>query len=60
MQRNLPKETIIDGYLIRQAKNYHVTIIRLSDNKMVLHAQCSKEQDAQSMLDFYKNVNGVN
>lgn len=52
--------TIIDGYEIRQAENFHVTIIRLSDKQIVFHAQCNKEQDAQTMLNFYKKFGASN
>lgn len=54
MKEGLPQTTFIDGYRITQAENYHVTIVRLSDNKRVFHAQCNKVQDAQEMLNFYK------
>ena len=56
MRQVVPKVTVIDGYEIRQASNYHVTIVRLSDGRTVMHAQCDKEQDAQKMLDLYKAV----
>lgn len=52
--RMTPKSTIIDGYEIKQAENYHVSIVRLSDGVTVLHANCDKEQDAQKILDIYK------
>lgn len=54
MKKGLPQTIFIDGYQITQADNYHVTIVRLSDNKRVFHAQCDKVQDAQEMLNFYK------
>ena len=54
MERMMPKKTVIDGYEIKQAENFHVTITRLEDGKTVFHAQCNEEKDAQQMLDFYK------
>lgn len=55
-----PTTTVIDGYEIRQAENYHITIIRLADKQTVFHAQCNKEQDAQTMLNLYKKFSASN
>lgn len=48
----LPQTMYLNGYMLIQAKNYHVTVKTFEDNRTVGHFQCDHELSAEELIEL--------
>lgn len=48
----LPKTMRLNGYTLIQAKNYHVTVKTLENDRVVGHFQCNHELSAAELIEL--------
>ena len=52
----LPQTICLHGYILTQAKNYHVTIVTIEDNRRIAHVQCDHKLSGKEMIDMIRVV----
>ena len=55
----LPQTMCLNGYVLIQATNYHVTVKKLEDNRRIAHFPCDHELDYTELIAMIKFVDDM-